>query len=43
MASSNIRPNRLFTADSNIILYKVGTKPDKLKEIIEKLIEIIKK
>ncbi len=40
---SNIRPNRLFTADSNIILYKVGTlKSDKLEEIIEKVIEIIK-
>jgi mRNA interferase MazF len=33
--TSNIRPNRLFTADSNIILYKVGIlKPDKLQEIV---------
>ncbi|GAB4396232.1 MAG: type II toxin-antitoxin system PemK/MazF family toxin [Anaerolineales bacterium] len=39
---SNIRPNRLFTADSNIILYRAGElTPDKLHEIIAKIIEII--
>ena len=41
--ASNIRPNRIFTADSNIILYSVGhLKPKKTKEIIEKIVEIIR-
>ena len=40
---SNVRPNRLFTADSNIILYRVGgLKGTKLTEIIEKIINIIR-
>ncbi len=40
----NIRPNRLFTADSHIILYRAGhIRNDKLNQVIEKLIEIIKK
>jgi len=39
---SNIRPNRLFTADSNIILYRAGVlKPAKLQEVIAKIIAII--
>lgn len=39
---SNIRPNRLFTADIAIILYKVGTiKQVKIQEVIDKLIHII--
>ena len=39
---SNIRPNRIFTADSNIILYLVGNlKAKKLLEVIEKIVEII--
>ncbi len=39
----NIRPNRLFTADTHIILYRVGTiKQEKLAQVIEKLIGIIK-
>ncbi|GAB4411959.1 MAG: type II toxin-antitoxin system PemK/MazF family toxin [Thermodesulfovibrionales bacterium] len=39
---SNVRPNRIFTADSHIVLYKVGNlKMEKLKEIIEKVVEII--
>ena len=39
----NIRPNRLFTADSHIILYRVGhIKSDKLNQVVEKLLEIIK-
>jgi len=42
--SGNIRPNRLFTADSHIILYRVGhLKNDKFNQIIEKIVEIIKK
>lgn len=41
--NSNIRPNRIFTADKNIILYKIGSiKENKIKEVIQKIIEIIK-
>jgi mRNA interferase MazF len=41
---SNIRPNRVFTADSRIILYKVGRlKKDKTDSVVDKLIEILKK
>lgn len=41
--SSNIRPNRLFTADKNIVLYKVGKiKKHKVDEVIEKVIKIFK-
>jgi mRNA interferase MazF len=40
---SNLRPNRLFTADSNIILYRAGElKPAKLKEVVEKIVEIVR-
>lgn len=40
---SNVRPNRLFTADNSIILYRVGgLKGPKLNEIIEKIIDIIR-
>jgi mRNA interferase MazF len=40
--NSNIPPNRLFTADRGIILYKVGQlKADKLKEVIDKIIDIL--
>lgn len=39
---SNVRPNRIFTADKNIILYKVGSvKENKTKEIIKRITEII--
>ncbi len=39
---SNIRPNRIFTADTHIILYKIGqVNNDKLKEVVEKIIHII--
>ncbi|MFK0731341.1 MAG: type II toxin-antitoxin system PemK/MazF family toxin [Gloeotrichia echinulata GP01] len=39
---SNIRPNRLFTADESIILYKAGQLiPEKLEEVIVKIIEIL--
>ncbi len=41
---SNVRPNRIFTTDSHIVLYRVGNlKMQKLTEIIEKIIEIIRK
>ena len=40
---SNIRPNRIFTADTAIILYKIGSlSPVKLEEVIAKVIEIIR-
>jgi len=40
---SNIRPNRLFTADSNIILYRVGTlTQDKTQEVIKKIVQIVR-
>jgi mRNA interferase MazF len=40
--SSNIRPNRLFTADRQIILSQVGQlKSEKLNEVIAKIIEIL--
>jgi mRNA interferase MazF len=39
----NIRPNRLFTADSHIILYRAGhIRNDKMNQVVGKLIEIIK-
>jgi mRNA interferase MazF len=39
----NIRPNRLFTADSHIISYRAGhINNDKLNQVVEKLLEIIK-
>ena len=42
--AGNIRPNRLFTADSHIILYRVGhIKNDKLSQVVERLIEIIRR
>lgn len=41
--TSHVRPNRLFTADSHIVLYRVGAlKEIKLAEIIEKLVKIIR-
>lgn len=40
---SNIRPNRLFTADNRIILYRVGKLGEnKLDRVIDKIIEIIR-
>ncbi|MDA8169451.1 MAG: type II toxin-antitoxin system PemK/MazF family toxin [Nitrospiraceae bacterium] len=39
---SNIRPNRIFTADSHIILYSVGSiKTAKLAQVVDKTIAII--
>ncbi|MFN6561365.1 MAG: type II toxin-antitoxin system PemK/MazF family toxin [Nostoc sp. ChiSLP01] len=39
---SNIRPNRIFTADKQIVLYQAGQiKSEKLTEVINKIIEII--
>ncbi|MBS1828904.1 MAG: type II toxin-antitoxin system PemK/MazF family toxin [Acidobacteria bacterium] len=40
--SSRIRPNRLFTADSNIVIYKAGqVSRSKLQETRERLIAIL--
>ena len=40
---SHIRPNRLFTADRQIILYRAGhLKPVKLTEVIEKIISALR-
>jgi mRNA interferase MazF len=39
---SNIRPNRLFTADSTIILYRVGTLSwEKTAQVIAEIIKIV--
>ena len=39
--NSNIRPNRLFTADQKIILYKAGQlKSAKLQQVIDNIIEL---
>jgi mRNA interferase MazF len=41
---SNIRPNRIFTADQKILLYKTGSlKKEKIEETIERLIAILNK
>ncbi len=42
--SGNIRPNRIFTADSNIIQYRIGKiKTEILSQVIDKIVEIITK
>jgi mRNA interferase MazF len=39
---SNIRPNRIFTADCKIILYKAGhLKSDKIDAVLKKIIDIL--
>jgi len=39
---SNIRPNRLFTADGNIILYRAGALTSKkVQEVVQKIIQIV--
>ncbi len=39
--NSNVRPNRLFTGDTGIIIYKAGElKGEKLKEVIDQIIDI---
>lgn len=41
---SNIRPNRLFTADSHIILYRTGNlRREKINEVISKVVQIVSK
>jgi mRNA interferase MazF len=39
---SNIRPNRIFTADSAIVLYRAGTiTARKMAEVTAKIVEIV--
>jgi len=41
-ADSFIRPNRIFTADKSLILYRAGKlKPEKMKEVEDMLVSII--
>ena len=40
---SNIRPKRIFTADSHIVLYGIGfLKKEKIFEVIENVVKIIR-
>ncbi len=40
---SNIRPNKIFTADESIILYRIGTlKKKKIEEVINCIVKILK-
>ncbi|MBU4190263.1 MAG: type II toxin-antitoxin system PemK/MazF family toxin [Candidatus Thermoplasmatota archaeon] len=40
---SHVRPNRIFTADKHIILYKIGhLKSEKTNEVIERIISILR-
>ncbi len=41
---SNVRPNRLFTADTHIILYSIGRiTNEKMTQIIEMIVDILRK
>lgn len=41
--TSNIRPNRLFTADQRIVLYQIGhLKRPKMETVISKIVEILR-
>jgi mRNA interferase MazF len=40
--ASNVRPNRLFTAESSIILYRAGAiSAAKMQEVLAKLVQIL--
>jgi mRNA interferase MazF len=40
---SNVRPNRVFTADRHIVIYPVGhLKPDKVSDVIERIVDILR-
>lgn len=42
--ASNIWPNRLFTADRALVLYKAGSlKAEKVQEAVERLVEILRR
>jgi mRNA interferase MazF len=39
---SNVRPNRLFTADGNIILYRAGAlTSQKVQDVVAKIVQIV--
>ncbi|NUQ37772.1 MAG: type II toxin-antitoxin system PemK/MazF family toxin [Caldilineales bacterium] len=41
--SSNIRPNRLFTAEGKIILYRTGMLTTaKMQEVVDRIVEIVR-
>jgi len=41
---SNIRPNKIFTADENIVLYKAAhIKNEKMNEVTKRIIDIFLK
>src|SRR5580658_8822563 len=41
--ASNIRPNRLFTADTHIVLYRVGkVKAEKVDSVVEAIVDIVR-
>jgi mRNA interferase MazF len=41
--SSNIRPNRLFTADQAIVLYRAGSlAKGKVEEVVDQLVDIVR-
>ncbi len=41
--TSMVRPNRLFTADKSIVLYKIGSlKESKIKEVEKAIIDLFK-
>ncbi len=40
--TSNVRPNRIFTADSSIVLYRVGhLSYYKIREVIDRIVNIL--
>ena len=40
--NSNIRPSRIFAADSNIIQYRGGVvTPEKIREVTDRIVEIV--
>jgi mRNA interferase MazF len=40
--ASNVRPNRLFTAESSIFLYRAGTLSSvKMQEVLAKLVQLL--
>ena len=40
---SNVRPNRIFTADRHIILYRVGSlNSSRIDEVIDRIVDILR-
>jgi mRNA interferase MazF len=41
---SNVRPNRIFTADCHIVLYRLAhLKPDRINDVIERIVDILRR